>query len=77
MKPGYFFKRCFLEMYFSLEGDTLSSYNSKAICTIFIKFGSSIEKRIADKTLLGNLIIPKIFSQRSISVRPRCIFFLF
>ena len=71
-----FFKRCFLEMYVSLEGDTLSRYNPKAISSIFMKFGSLIEKRIADKTVLGNLIIPKNFSQRSISVQPLCTFFL-
>jgi len=55
-----FFKHCFLKTLFSLDGDTLKSYNSKAICLISVKFGQLKDWPISNKSVLGNLTILKL-----------------
>ena len=37
-----FFKRCFLKSIFRFERDTLKSYNSKGICSFYVKFGKQL-----------------------------------
>ena len=66
----------FLDIHFSLEGDTLKSSNSKAICSILIKFGESLAWRFFKKNVSGNSIILNIFSLRTISVLLLRMFFL-
>ena len=50
-----FFICCFHKVYFCLEGGTFKSYNSRAIDSIPIKIGQSLDEMILKKERVGEL----------------------
>ena len=55
-------------MFFVAKGN-LKGYNLKGIYSIMLKFVEKIATYITNKTLLGNLLILKMFMLTAISVR--------